>query len=195
MKKLKHVKLFENFNSNDFKQLLGKSIRRIDWQNDATDYEDGIMIINTDDGMYELSGVTGGEFYFPQVETYGSISAPERRYMHLDEYNSRLMDLADFKDINRNYPGHKITTVESLNDIKPYVQSNPFQCDLSDIIRSNISSHLKKQPLEQIELIKMIKANSLLSQIDSVIIIEELDKMVVDHYIKIDNGKYYKVIY
>jgi hypothetical protein len=115
MKKLKHVKLFENFNSNDFKQLLGKSIKRIEWMNDATDYEDGIMIINTDDGMYELSGVTGGEFYVPQIETYGSISAPERRYMHLDEYDCRLVD---FEDINRNYPGHKITTVESLNDIK-----------------------------------------------------------------------------
>jgi hypothetical protein len=105
----------------------------------------------------------------------------------LPDYNISLLNTVN--------PSDETCIDESLNDIKPYVQSNPFQCDLSDIIRSNISSHLKKQPLEQIELIKMIKANSLLSQIDSVIIIEELDKMVVDHYIKIDNGKYYKVIY
>jgi hypothetical protein len=92
---------------------------------------------------------------------------------------------------------YSIVETENLQQdiIKPYISSNQFQCDLSDIIQSNINSYLKQQPLEQIELIKKIKDNLLLSQIDSAIIIEELNKMVIEHYIKIDNAKYYKVIY
>jgi len=135
MKKLKHVKLFENFNSNDFKQLLGKSIRRIEWMNDATDYEDGIMIINTDDGMYELSGVDDGKFFVPQWETYD-----ERRYIHLDEYLYQISDHADFIWINQTWPGHKITTVESLNDIKKPLHMTPT---LKDIAQDYNGLHLK----------------------------------------------------
>jgi hypothetical protein len=136
MKKLKHVKLFENFNSNDFKQLLGKSIRRIEWMNDATDYEDGIMIINTDDGMYELSGVEGGNFYEPQFETYGD----KRDYIHLDEYDYEINELDDFKWIDQTWPGHKITTVESLNDIKEPLHMTPT---LEDIAKDYNGLHLK----------------------------------------------------
>ena len=136
MKKLKHIKLFENFNSNDLNQLLGKSIRRIDWQNDATDYEDGIMIINTDDGMYELSGVEGGNFYEPQFETYGD----KRDYIHLDEYDYQISDHADFKDIDRTYPGHKITTVETLNDIK---EPSHMTSRMREIKQNHKGLHLK----------------------------------------------------
>ena len=137
MKKLKHVKLFENFNSNDFKQLLGKSIKRIEWMNDATDYEDGIMIINTDDGMYELSGLTeehGGEFFVPQWETYD-----KRDYRHLDEYNYQIIGF-DFEWIDETWPGHKITTVESLNDIKDPLHMTPT---LKDITKDYNGLHLK----------------------------------------------------
>ena len=135
MKKLKHVKLFENFNSNDFNQLLGKSIRRIEWMNEATDYEEGIMNIYTDDGMYELSGVDGGQFFVPQWETYG-----KRDYIHLDEYNYEISDHADFEWIDETFPDHKITTVESLNDIKKPLH---MTTRMKDIKQNNKGLHLK----------------------------------------------------
>ena len=105
----------------------------------------------------------------------------------LPDYNECLHNMVN--------PSDETCMDESQNSIKPYVPSNSFQYDLSDIIQSNISSNLKKEPLEQTELINKIKDNPLLSQIDSAIIIEELNKMVIEHYIKIDNEKYYKVIY
>jgi hypothetical protein len=81
------------------------------------------------------------------------------------------------------------------NDILSYTQSHQFQCDLSDIIQSNIKSNLKKQPLEQKDIIKKFKDNILLSEIDSELIMEELNNMITDGYIKIDGIMYYPVIY
>ena len=91
-------------------------------------------------------------------------------------------------------PGH-IQLQTQPDDKVSYTQSLPFQCDLSDIIQSNIKSHLKKQPLEQVDLIKKFKDNPLLSHINSELIIEELNKMVDESYIEIDGTMYKIVIY
>lgn len=91
-------------------------------------------------------------------------------------------------------PGH-IQLQTPPDDKVLYTQSPQFQCDLSDIIQSNIKSHLKKQPLEQVDLIKKFKDNLLLSQINSELIIEELNKMVDEGYIEIDGTMYKNVIY
>ena len=80
-------------------------------------------------------------------------------------------------------------------DNLPYTQSHQFQYDISDIIQSNIKSILKKQPLEQKDIIKKFKDNILLSQINSELIIEELNKMITEDYIKKDETMYYPVIY
>lgn len=91
-------------------------------------------------------------------------------------------------------PGY-IQLQTQQEDKVSYTQSPPFQCDLSDILQSNIKSHLKKQPLEQVDLIKKFKDNLLLSQINSELIIEELNKMVDEGYIEIDGTMYKNVIY
>ena len=83
----------------------------------------------------------------------------------------------------------------------PYKPSPQFDCELSDIIQSNINSILKKQqqPMEKSDIIAEIKKIKILSDIDSDIIdpciIKLFDTMVANEYIKIVDTKYYKVIY
>jgi|688.fasta_scaffold951411_1 hypothetical protein len=81
------------------------------------------------------------------------------------------------------------------DDKLSYTQSHQFQSDLSDIIQSNIKSNLKKQPLEQKDIINKFKDNTLLSQIDSELIMAELNNMITEGYIKKDETMYYPVIY
>lgn len=103
MKKLKHVKLFENFNSNDFNQLLGKEIKSIDIEITLDQFE---IILKTDGGDYQIEGAHAGSIDIPSHEiSFGEI-------IHVDDDYETGYDLDDFDFVSRVFPGIKITNIK-----------------------------------------------------------------------------------